>query len=253
MRKENVINNKGLSSRKSVVRDLPSAKSLLNKEQQPYCMKQAEGPGQRPAGTTTFFNNGGFPPAPISRMRPYGEYRDDETRSGFTLIELLVVVLIIGILSAVAVPQYQKAVGKVRYTQAKIYAHALADAQRAYYLANGTYSGDLEELDVQLPWKSVTNHPGSTLSSSWGDLGNGANCSITTAGEVNCRVRVAGTQLIYALILEHSSYTDSINTRTCATYSMNESSIQNQICKAETGLSTPTSTGVDAINWVYPD
>ena len=70
----------------------------------------------------------------------------------FTLIELLVVVLIIGILSAIALPQYRKAVEKSRGVQALVLLKALDQAQRAYHLANGNYSNSFAELDVSVPW-----------------------------------------------------------------------------------------------------
>ncbi|WP_428048962.1 type IV pilin protein [Candidatus Avelusimicrobium caledoniensis] len=66
----------------------------------------------------------------------------------FTLIELLVVVLIIGILAAVALPQYQKAVLKSRVTQVIPLIRAVADAQQVYFLANGTYAENVDELGV---------------------------------------------------------------------------------------------------------
>ena len=77
-------------------------------------------------------------------------------RLGFTLIELLVVVLIIGILAAVALPQYELAVEKARASEAFVLLRALKTGEDAYWLAHGNSQvPELSDLDIDLPGKDV--------------------------------------------------------------------------------------------------
>ena len=70
----------------------------------------------------------------------------------FTLIELLVVVLIIGILAAVAVPQYRKAVLKAHTTEVLTVLPQLKRAAVVYRLANGEQNlEDISKFDIEVP------------------------------------------------------------------------------------------------------
>jgi type II secretion system protein G len=75
-------------------------------------------------------------------------------RKGFTLMELLVVVLIIGILSAIAMPQYLKSVEKARASEAVTMLGAIGNAIDRYRMSNvdGSCTGiSPDALDVVAP------------------------------------------------------------------------------------------------------
>ena len=67
---------------------------------------------------------------------------------GFTLIELLVVVLIIGILAAMALPQYFKAVERSRMTEAVTLMDSIVKSQRRKFMQTNRYAENFEGLDV---------------------------------------------------------------------------------------------------------
>ena len=76
----------------------------------------------------------------------------------FTLIELLVVVLIIGILAAVAAPQYQVAVRKAQIVQRLPLYKSILQAQYLYFLENGTYTDDITKLNIDFPYTKKENN-----------------------------------------------------------------------------------------------
>ncbi len=77
-------------------------------------------------------------------------------KNAFTLIELLVVVLIIGILAAIALPQYQKAVKKAKYAKMLSWVKTVADAEKLYYLNHGEYTTSFEELGLNTSTKTCS-------------------------------------------------------------------------------------------------
>ena len=94
---------------------------------------------------------------------------------GFTLIELLVVVLIIGILAAMALPQYMKAVEKSRASEAVQLVGQLINAEKIYEMATGGFTNDLNALDIEMPSISNTSSArGSNFIIAVTNLDNGA-------------------------------------------------------------------------------
>lgn len=81
-------------------------------------------------------------------------------KKGFTLIELLVVVLIIGILSAIALPQYATAVEKSRSSEALTLMSSLRYAADRYKLQTGMWPGSWNVLDIEMPYSGTSTNVG---------------------------------------------------------------------------------------------
>ena len=123
-------------------------------------------------------------------------------KRGFTLIELLVVVLIIGILSGVALPQYEKAVMKSRYSNLMATVNALGTAEELYYMANGQYTNDFEALDIA-PGGCTLSADKQTCTYDWG------SCKLDSSGNDRAAcVNNTSMKNGYAYYFEHGGYAD---------------------------------------------
>jgi type II secretion system protein G len=82
------------------------------------------------------------------KARLLQHFAQKKAEGGFTLIELLVVIIIIGILSAIALPSFLNQANRAKETEASTYVGSVNRGQQAYRLENSEFSDALANLDV---------------------------------------------------------------------------------------------------------
>jgi len=159
----------------------------------------------------------------------------NKIKQGFTLIELLVVVLIIGILAAVALPQYQVAVLKSRLSTTMSGVKTIAQALELYYAANGEYPNEQDSpvLDIS-EMSGCTPINGSGYISCFNNTIRYDYDYPLTA--INQPIKISGIILKnnsevmrYVQVLEHSPFFPG--DRYCI--ATDDSSISLQVCKSQ--------------------
>lgn len=95
---------------------------------------------------------------------------------GFTLIELLVVIIIIGILSAIALPSFLSQTAKARASEARTNVGALNRAQQSYYLENQSFTAAISDLGVGI--KTSDNYSYTSVAPTGGLTGGVINNGI---------------------------------------------------------------------------
>jgi len=171
-------------------------------------------------------------------------------KKGFTIVELLAVVLIIGVLTAIAMPQYKKVGAQGRLASLKPMLDSLKSAEETYHYATGKYAYDIDLLDVKqgcTPFTFEGAADNSVIKCGQGFLvdiiaGNPSSGSGETANnitafycpneirkgdEINC---VNKADFKYIVWLNHSDYPGKTECKP-----LNGSEFGSAVCEVETG------------------
>ena len=129
--------------------------------------------------------------------------RQDE---GFTLIELLVVIIIIGILSAIALPSFLSQANKAKQTEAKQYVSSINKGVQAYYAENTKFTQDIALLGLGL--KTQTTNYAYTIGAT--DAGGVTSAATPNAATLASLKGYAGAVAITAPDASGASGTQTI-------------------------------------------
>lgn len=157
-------------------------------------------------------------------------------KQGFTLIELLVVVLIIGVLAAMALPQYRVAVGMSRASTMYAFMRGVDQAQQAFYMANNRHSTTFEALSVGIP-SGFTKTDEKTISK------GRMRCWIMTE-HGNAEISIKCTDAISPVTLE--KYHNQ-NYYICWASTNNE--LTKQICRSLSGMDNASGISSNQQEW----
>lgn len=113
---------------------------------------------------------------------------------GFTLIELLVVIIIIGILSAIALPSFLNQANKAKQSEAKQYIASLNKGQQAFYVENNVFTTEVAALGLGI--KTETQNY--TYSIGTADFGGEDGATAVTSGAASGLATYGGAVYLVA-------------------------------------------------------